>query len=437
MAIGTRSLKRGEADAGLQHEHEQDLVGGVGVDEMASEAKTPAVGATPSSARTPLADAGAPSGPVWRTGRTTSPRSRAPVRAIATDPTRLVATSVPAVVGSTRSGMGYGPAVRRPSRDRSHWRRPEDVRRARRRRRLWSGRLRLAAAARPATATPSPSSTAGPRRSTAWRRTSPGTTVAGVGFDRDRLVAAGIEEAGALAAVTNGDNSNILVARVARETFGIERVVARIYDPRRAVIYERLGIPTVATVAWTTEQVLRRLVPRAPARRVDRPDGQGLLVERGARRAWAGHKIADLEEAVGARVVGHHPPGRRPRSDGPDTVAQDGDVLYMAAEATRLDRVRRRRCRRRQEGPLMRVVIAGGGSVGTLHRRAAAGGGPHGADRRERHDAWSPRPHAPVSPTASTWVDADACELGTLAGAGRRAAPTWSPRSPATTRTTS
>ena len=84
----------------------------------------------------------------------------------------------------------------------------------------------------------------------------------GIGFDRDRLVEAGIEEAGALAAVTSGDNSNILVARVARETFGVEQVVARIYDPRRAAIYQRLGIPTVATVAWTTDQVLRRHPPR-------------------------------------------------------------------------------------------------------------------------------------------------------------------------------
>ena len=61
--------------------------------------------------------------------------------------------------------------------------------------------------------------------------------------------------------MTNGDNSNILCARIARETYGIEHVVARIYDPRRALIYQRLGIPTVATVAWTTDQVLRRLLP--------------------------------------------------------------------------------------------------------------------------------------------------------------------------------
>src|SRR6202000_402384 len=81
--------------------------------------------------------------------------------------------------------------------------------------------------------------------------------------DRDTLIAAGIEGAGAFAAVSSGDNSNIIAARVARETFGVENVCARIYDPRRAEIYERLGIPTVATVRWTADQMLRRLIPES------------------------------------------------------------------------------------------------------------------------------------------------------------------------------
>src|SRR5690606_37465661 len=101
---------------------------------------------------------------------------------------------------------------------------------------------------------------------TAFRRLDPGfrgRTVVGVGFDRDRLEAAGVREAAAVAAVTSGDNSNIVTARVARETFGVERVVARIYDPRRAAIYERLGIPTIATVQWAIDRVLRRLLPDA------------------------------------------------------------------------------------------------------------------------------------------------------------------------------
>ena len=98
-----------------------------------------------------------------------------------------------------------------------------------------------------------------------------GTTVVGFGFDRDHLEAAGIGKAEAFASVTSGDNSNILCARIARETYGIEHVVARIYDPRRALIYQRLGIPTVATVAWTTDQVLRRLLPGRDPQRLGRP----------------------------------------------------------------------------------------------------------------------------------------------------------------------
>src|SRR5947207_9953537 len=107
-----------------------------------------------------------------------------------------------------------------------------------------------------------------------------GRAVLGFGFDRDHLEQAGIGEAQALAAVTSGDNSNILTARIARETYGIEHVVARIYDPRRAVIYQRLGIPTVATVAWTTDQVLRRLLPSETSNDWVDPTGRVGLIER-------------------------------------------------------------------------------------------------------------------------------------------------------------
>ena len=106
-----------------------------------------------------------------------------------------------------------------------------------------------------------------------------GKTIQGVGFDRDLLRQAGIEDAGALAAVTSGDNSNIMVARTAREVFGLERVIARIYDPRRAAIYERLGIPTIATVQWTTDRVLRRILPDAPATEWTDPSAGVVLVE--------------------------------------------------------------------------------------------------------------------------------------------------------------
>src|SRR4029077_14779018 len=118
-----------------------------------------------------------------------------------------------------------------------------------------------------------------------------GYRIVGFGFDRDTLEEGGGRGAGAMAAVTSGDNSNIMAARVARETFEVDRVVARIYDPRRAVIYQRLGIPTVATVAWATERVLRRILPDEPGVDWVDPSAKVVLVERVVPGAWGGHAV--------------------------------------------------------------------------------------------------------------------------------------------------
>src|SRR5918998_1062211 len=96
------------------------------------------------------------------------------------------------------------------------------------------------------------------KRREAFDRLPPGfdaKTIVGIGFDREKLEAAGIKEAGGFIAVSNGDNSNIVSARVAREHYHVDKVIARIYDPRRAEIYERLNIPTIATVRWAAKQV--------------------------------------------------------------------------------------------------------------------------------------------------------------------------------------
>jgi trk system potassium uptake protein TrkA len=79
--------------------------------------------------------------------------------------------------------------------------------------------------------------------------------VVGVGFDRAVLEEAGIRDADAFIAVSSGDNSNIVSARIAREHYHVPQVIARIYDPRRAEIYERLNIPTIASVAWSVSQI--------------------------------------------------------------------------------------------------------------------------------------------------------------------------------------
>jgi trk system potassium uptake protein TrkA len=162
-----------------------------------------------------------------------------------------------------------------------------------------------------------------------------GSKILGVGFDRDLLRDAGIETAGALAAVTSGDNSNIMVARTAREVFGVERVIARIYDPRRAAIYEKLGIPTIATVQWTTDRVLRRILPDAPATEWADPSASVVLVERPVSQAWAGRRLADLDLGGLARVavLARLGVGQIPN---PDLVTQEGDVVYMTVEADRI-----------------------------------------------------------------------------------------------------
>ncbi|MCG6493653.1 TrkA family potassium uptake protein [Kitasatospora sp. A2-31] len=155
-----------------------------------------------------------------------------------------------------------------------------------------------------------------------------GRRVTGVGFDQDTLKEAGIEEAGAFAAVSSGDNSNIIAARVARENFGVENVAARIYDPRRAEVYQRLGIPTVATVRWTADQMLRRLLPSGAEPLWQDPSGAVQLAEVAYDPLWVGRRLSELEEASGARVsfVTRLGEGVLPT---PTMVVQEGDLIHV------------------------------------------------------------------------------------------------------------
>lgn len=155
-----------------------------------------------------------------------------------------------------------------------------------------------------------------------------GTTVIGSGFDREALDAAGAQGAGALASVTNGDNSNILCARIARETYGIANVVARIYDPRRAVIYQRLGIPTVATVSWTTTQVLRWLLPEDDSVEWRDATGSLLFIERILPDAWAGTPLEALDVPGRFKVVSLMR-SNQPRLDLAGLIGQEDDVLQF------------------------------------------------------------------------------------------------------------
>ncbi|MEV0060409.1 TrkA family potassium uptake protein [Nocardia sp. NPDC050718] len=171
------------------------------------------------------------------------------------------------------------------------------------------------------------------RDPSAFRRLGEGFTgqeVIGVGFDRDVLTRAGIERADAFAAVSSGDNSNIISARVAREMFGVERVVARIYDAKRAEVYERLGIPTIATVPWTTDRFLRTLIGDNSTTTWRDPTGAVAVTQLTLHEDWSGRTVRDLERELGVRVafVLRFGQGLLPESK---TIVQADDVVYVAA----------------------------------------------------------------------------------------------------------
>ncbi len=166
-----------------------------------------------------------------------------------------------------------------------------------------------------------------------------GKTIAGIGFDRETLVAAGIEGADAFAAVSSGDNSNIIAARVARETFGVGHVVARIYDARRAEVYERLGIPTVATVPWTASRLLKNILGGTIDEEWRDPTGRVVMLHVVLVEAWVGQKLSAFENATGSRValISRFGKGELPT---PNTIVQAGDELHVTATDDLADIIR-------------------------------------------------------------------------------------------------
>jgi trk system potassium uptake protein len=167
-----------------------------------------------------------------------------------------------------------------------------------------------------------------------------GRRVTGLGFDRDALIQAGIEDARAFAAVSSGDNSNIIAARVVRETFGVQDVVARIYDPRRAEVYQRFGITTVATVRWTADQVLRRMIPLGAESEFTDASGRVSLCEMDLHPSWTGRSIRDVQRITRTRVgfLTRLGEGYIPN---PDDLLQEHDVVHMLVPTSRINDVQR------------------------------------------------------------------------------------------------
>ncbi|WP_426244358.1 NAD-binding protein [Nocardioides sp. LHG3406-4] len=165
----------------------------------------------------------------------------------------------------------------------------------------------------------------------AFRRLGPwfnGDKVTGYGFDQEVLEKAGIRRADAFAAVSSGDNSNIIAARVARETFGIQQVVARIYDPGRAEVYQRLGITTVATVKWTADQVLRRILPAGAEPDFRDPSGTIRVDQVPVSEVWVGQRTVHFQEQTRCRIawIDRLGEGMLPQRE---TVIQEGDLLHL------------------------------------------------------------------------------------------------------------
>ena len=175
----------------------------------------------------------------------------------------------------------------------------------------------------------------------AFRRFGPtfeGTKVTGIGFDQTVLERAGVEKADAFAAVSSGDNSNIIAARVARETFGVQHVVARIYDPGRAEVYQRLGIVTVATVKWTADQMLRRLLPAGAEPDFRDPSGTIRVDHVPVTEAWIGERTVRLQTDSNSRIawIDRLGEGMLPTRE---TVLQEGDMLHLVMREENADRV--------------------------------------------------------------------------------------------------
>lgn len=156
-----------------------------------------------------------------------------------------------------------------------------------------------------------------------------GKQLVGVGFDRQILEEAGIREAQIFASVTRGDNTNIVSARIAKEHYNVDKVVALIYDPRRAQMYERLGISTVGTVAWATDQILARVMPTAESVEWTVGSGEVVVIGIPAPPPFIGRPIEDLRDPGKARVVALTRFGSTQIPD-VKTIVQEGDFLHLA-----------------------------------------------------------------------------------------------------------
>ena len=203
------------------------------------------------------------------------------------------------------------------------------------------------------------------KRAEAFDRYPPGDharRIVGLGFDRDVLEEAGIREADAFIAVSSGDNSNIVSARVALEHYHVPKVIARIFDPRRAEIYERLNIPTVATTTWGVKQMQLMLLHTGKEVRESFGGGSSCACASRCRPTWWASRCCRststghiLDRRRVARREGIRPGGRLHDAGGRLPDRHDREGLHGRA---------RRIARSAGGASLMKVLVTGGGAIG-------------------------------------------------------------------------
>lgn len=159
-----------------------------------------------------------------------------------------------------------------------------------------------------------------------------GRTVQGDALDREALRRAGIETAHAVAAVTTSDSANIMAARIARDIYHVEHVVARVYDPSRAPIYERMGLQTIASSSWGAKRIEQLLLHPGLQSVYSAGNGEVQIYEISVPEEWDGRLITDLLPAGQALAVALARGGRG-QLPPPDLLLQLHDILQVSATA--------------------------------------------------------------------------------------------------------
>lgn len=170
--------------------------------------------------------------------------------------------------------------------------------------------------------------------------TFPGATIEGIGFDVDVMRAAGIERADAFVSVTNGDNSNILGARIAKSHFKVPKVIARIYDPVREELYRRLGIQTISSTSWAANKIKDLVLHAELVRHQSFGSGEVDLIEGEVPPSLAGRRIADLNLPGEVKVVAIVRLGRA-LIPGLGTTLEAGDAIHFVALASAVPKLKR------------------------------------------------------------------------------------------------